>query len=764
MLRGLLGVSEKMTSEQIEARIRDGLAALSIDVDATLPYVLNLLGQRIDKRDGLISSSTGPAESAGVRTRRALRDIIDRQCPRTRVALIIEDLHWIDTASEEILQAICTSTKSGHLFIVTSYRPTYTPRWVGAPDVTDLQLARLTTDEVVGLMSARLATNKLQEGLVQLVVGKSDGNPLFAEELISYLLHRQMIVSTPDGIRLADTVDSAGLPASLENLLMERVDQLDENPRAVIRTASVVGRRFASSVVQEAGALNGSFLHDLAVLETMELVFPEAESTYSDYIFKHALVQDAIYRTLMRSDREKLHRRVGEVIEKRYADTVDEISDVLVHHFEQGRLGNKAVRYMALAGHRALALLSLDEAELRLRQVIEIVEQDPDAVDDEIFAEVLIDMLHLTCWRYNFAEMLTLSQRHLPRIERFGESRQLSRVLQWAGEALICAARFDEAAEVLGRSLAIGEKLDNKECTMFALWDLMWLFSVRPDGQPNDYIEKTGQRVLALAHELDDYYHEALARYLLSADCLQRGHLAEAEKWAQESIEFGHETGYAPAISLGLMFAALCDAMRGCLERALERADEAVARCAGETERAIALGAKGVVLALSGQFDEAVQNLAYVRQVAHDQTFQVLLTYVEIPHGIARVFAGDQGGGIADLTRAIDLFSQWKNARMVAWAHLSLGQIYLHSATSEESPPSEGLQLAKRHLEEAVQIGQSAGTDGNVAEAMFNLGLLAKSMNQIGSAQVHLDEALRVAEPLSWPELVGKIETARAEL
>jgi len=757
------GIEESVSPAEIERCLRTGLEDLGLDAAETLPYLLNLLGQQSGS-GGQTLEPTAAAEVVGVRSRKALRDIIERQCDRSRVALIIEDLHWIDTASEEVLQSICTSPNLKHLLIVASYRPTYTPPWALATNVTSLQLVPLSAASLVDLIKARLDTDELPERLVQLVVDRSDGNPLFAEELTAYLVHKGIITRTEVGIEVDPEFNPAGLPASLENLLMERVDHLDEGPRAVIRVASVVGRRFASSIVQESGDLNGHFSDDLNHLRNQELIFPDVETTYTDHIFKHALVQDAVYRTLLRPDREELHRRVGLVIEENYSDKIDEVSDILAHHFANGRVPSKAARYMALAGHRALKLVSLDEAELRLRQVIEIAEESPDAVDDELFADVLIDLLHLTCWRYDFAEMLDLSQRYLPRVERFGESRQLSRVLQWAGEALICAGRFDEADAALNRALRLGEKLQDKESTMFALWDLMWLCSVRPDDRPNDYIAKTGRIVLEYADELNDYYHHMAVRYLLSVDCLERGHIAEAEKWAQQSLDFGRQTGFGPAVSIGLMFLALCHALHEQFEPARELSEEAIGRSVTDIERALGLAVKGVVLMLQGQFGEARDLLAHVRKVAHEDSFQVLLTSVEIPYGAALVFSGDVKEGLSVLENAIEMFSEWRNARMVAWAHLVLGEIHLHMATSGEDPAVEGLREADRHLWKAVRVGQSAGTDGHVAEAMLNLGLLAKVTKQFKDSKAHLDEARRVAESLGWPELVSKIETARAKL
>ncbi len=279
-----------------------------------------------------------------------------------------------------------------------------------------------------------------------------------------------------------------------------------------------------------------------------------------------------------------------------------------------------------------------------------------------------------------------------------------------------------------------------------------------------DFIAKEGRKVLEYAHDLNDYYHHACARYSLSKDCLERGHIAEAQKWAQESLDFGRQTGFGPAVSLGLMFVALCHALREEFELAHELSEEAIGRSVSEIEHMQCSAVKGAVLTLQGQFDDARDLMARVRKVAHQDSFQVLLTHVEIPYGVALVGSGDVKEGLSALENAIEMFSEWRNARMVAWAHLVLGEIHLRMATSGEDPAEEALREADRYLWNAVRVGRSAGTDGHVAEAMLNLGLLAKATKQFKDSKAHLDEARRVAEPLGWPELVSKIETARAKL
>ena len=207
----------------------------------------------------------------------------------------------------------------------------------------------------------------------QLVLKKAEGNPLFAEEILNYLEDR-------GGLANGTNVDMLDLPVSLENLLMARVDRLDQNSKSLLQAASVIGRVFSGDVAGEVAELGTGTPESMTELQRVGLVQIDEQS--GDYQFKHALLQDAVYGSLLTERREGLHERTAQALEIRHASSIGEITETLAHHYGQTPRAEKAVHYMAEAGAKSLRVYSLPEADLRLRQVVALIETVPDCADD----------------------------------------------------------------------------------------------------------------------------------------------------------------------------------------------------------------------------------------------------------------------------------------------------------------------------------------------------------------------------------------------
>jgi tetratricopeptide (TPR) repeat protein len=331
------------------------------------------------------------------------------------------------------------------------------------------------------------------------------------------------------------------------------------------------------------------------------------------------------------------------------------------------------------------------------------------------------------CWEADFIGMQGIADKYRARLEAAGDSRELSRILAWLGESYLNAARFDEAEKVLDRALKIGEELEDEECIAYAMWDQMWLYMVTPDGRPLDVIETMTKRVLQAAERLKDPYLETLTYFLLSSEGLQRGQATLAAKWAAKLIELGRRRRYAPAQSLGWVYAAFAASLAEDHDKALGDSKLAVGTSHGHFESIMAESAQGVVLLGAGCPVEALSILQRLRREVIESSYLVQLTLIEIPCGVAMVQAGDYAGGVADLdVRAI--------------------------------PAAK--RRARRHLEQAVRYSHDADTPGILAQALADLGLLCKSTGQLPAGRKFLEEARVIAEELGARKLIARIDAA----
>jgi tetratricopeptide (TPR) repeat protein len=253
---------------------------------------------------------------------------------------------------------------------------------------------------------------------------------------------------------------------------------------------------------------------------------------------------------------------------------------------------------------------------------------------------------------------------------------------------------------------------------------------------------------------------------------LQRGHLTAARQWAEKLIDLGKRTGYPPAQSLGWVCAAWAAAFAEDHEQSLVNSELAVSASHGKFERIMADTAQGVVLA-GAERAEGKNVLARVRAEIVGCGYLVQLTAIDIPYGAAIVRAGDYAGGVAHLEQCIATFSTWRNKRMLAWAHLVLGEIYRGLAAKR--PPMRVLRQnarffvgalpgakrrAREHLEAAMRFAQAADTPGLLAQALAGLGFLSAASGQHAESREYLEEARQIADELGAEKLSARIAAA----
>ena len=720
LIRGSLGLNRDADRAVISGALSRALDNLNLDHQKVFPYLLDLLAG-VDPEAP--HTALPASELVGVRTRDALVELIQAWGRGSSPAvLVVEDLHWIDTGSQDVLTAVISTLSTERLLILCSYRPEYIAPWRANPSVVRLRLDRLHDESAIALVKDRLAGKVVADDLIATAVAKAEGNPLFAEEIAAYLAER--------AIRLPGKAPTPDIPSSLENLIMDRVHRLEPEAVQLLQTASVVGRRFAVDLVTDVSELNGKVPSLLAGLVEKGILLPvRSNNTASEdeYSFKHVLMQDALYASLLSGARGAAHEKTGLYLETKAGLKTPEIADLLAHHFTRTKRSDRAVRYLAMAADKSLRLFSLKEALSYLEQALALIERDSTCAHDALIADVLVNRLLVCCWESDFANMVPLGQKYLPRLERLGPSRQLSRVLAWMGEGYLNSERFNEAEQILNRALSIGREINCDESTAYALWDIMWLHLLTPDGRSQDRYFELGDQILTAAKRLNDPYLETLTYYTLCADALQRGFLAEAQTWANRSIALGEGSGYPPALSLGFMSSSFVAAVGGNGSAALELAQKAHDASAGATERVAALCARGLAQLSAGQPVESFGTLQEFNRLIREAGFLGLLVVSEVPEAAARAFAGDPAGAIADLEASIARFRKWRNARIVAWAHLVLGQIYLAAASAEKPCESSSIEKpgslvkAEHHLVEAAAIARVAGVKGFLLQALTTM-------------------------------------------
>jgi predicted ATPase len=292
--------------------------------------------------------------------------------------LVVEDLQWSDSSTFEFLTRYVASAAVGAVFLILTYRPDFTPPSAGRPHVSQLTLKRLAAEPAAAMVNAVSADKPLPREVVAEVVTRADGVPLFIEELTRMMLQSDAIAVRGDGMVLTPPRPAFVIPSTLRDLLTARLDRLSD-AKPLAQLAAVIGREFSYRLLRAISPLSKPLLKDhLRRLLEAELLEEETVAAEGTYRFKHHLIQEVAYASLLRGKCEEYHQRIAQVLETQFQDTVRDRPEIIAHHYTAGVSPERAIGYWRQAGEFALKRSAGLEAVAHLRRGLELVAGLPD--------------------------------------------------------------------------------------------------------------------------------------------------------------------------------------------------------------------------------------------------------------------------------------------------------------------------------------------------------------------------------------------------
>jgi DNA-binding NtrC family response regulator/tetratricopeptide (TPR) repeat protein len=336
LLRGNCGITELDSPETIRAKVRVALKEVGMDPEEGAPYLLHLLGVK-DGTSGLAGFSP---EVINARTFETLRQMSLHGSRRRPIVLAVEDLHWIDKTSEEYLASLVESFAGVPILFIATYRPGYRPAWMEKSYVTQIALPPLSPQESLAVIQS-LPSGEVPDHLAQLILAKAQGNPFFLEELTRTV-----------GAR-GGTDTAVGVPDTIHEVLLARIERLPVLPRQLLQTASVLGREVSLGLLAAIWEGSGDPRRHLRELVLSEFLYEQSGLEEPLYVFKHPLIQEVVYDTLAEEQRRRWHTTAGRALETLYAGRTDEVVEILAFHFGQTPEAEKAVDYAIRAAEKA---------------------------------------------------------------------------------------------------------------------------------------------------------------------------------------------------------------------------------------------------------------------------------------------------------------------------------------------------------------------------------------------------------------------------
>ena len=743
-------------------KLEDFLAQYGLPLWEAVPLFATLLSLPLPAEYAPLPLS--PAQQKQ-KTLHALLTILLRIAAQQPVLFVMEDLHWVDPSTLELLSLLVDQGPTARILALLTFRPDFSPPWTGRSHLTQVTLHRLTRPQAAEMI-LRVAHHKtLPSEVVAQIVAKTDGVPLFVEELTKMVLESGLLHEREEGYALTGPLPPLAIPATLHDSLMARLDRL-AMVKALAQLGATLGREFSYALLHAVSLWDEETLQQgLHQLVEAEFVYQRGMPPHATYIFKHALVQDAAYQSLLRSARQQYHQRILQVLEAQFPETAATTPELLAYHAQHGERWDQAVTYFRQAGEQAVARSAYREAVAAFEQVLVAMQHLPESREA---LEQAIDLrLALRSALYPLGEpekILVCLQEAQARAEALGDSRRLGGVAAHLLAHFVQMCEPDRALASGQRAMAIATTLGDVGLTVVTQYLLGALY--RNVGAYHRAIELFQQCVGNLHSEL---LHERFSlpglvsvqsRSFLVTCLAECGAFIEGRGPAEEGVRIAEAANH-PYSRTHIYWSVGFRALRqgdlpqaiSALERALALAQEAHLRLWG----LIVAAALGAAYTLAGRTTEALPLLeqTVAQTVAIRYMWDHALWVVWL--GEAYLLAGQLDEASTQAQYALE-FSRAHQARgHEAYALRLLGDIARH----RDPPDSE---LAEVHYRQALALAEELGMRPLQAHCHRGRGMLYAATGQREQARTALSTAIEMYQAMDMTFWLPQAEAALAQV
>jgi tetratricopeptide (TPR) repeat protein len=710
-----------------------------------LPALSYLLGVETDTTADWLAHAPEEIKRA---TFSAVLDFYQSLADATPLLMEFEDVHWCDPTTLEVISHFIEQLKTKRWLLLLSFRPDYKPPFQSMSHVTSLSLNRFRRAEVINLVNAMTGGKTLPRRLLEQIVERADGIPLYAEELTQMVLESGWVEDVDGRYRMSGANMEQAIPASLQDSLMARLDR-SPSAKEIAQIAATIGRRFSHDLLRHVSGYRDAQLRGaLDQLLDAELIYCEGSSTQASYEFKHALVQDAAYQSLLKTAQHECHRRIAHALEEHMPDVCSNEPESLGYHYAAGGEHARAFPFFVTAAERALASSASLEAINHLENALAALAKTPhsDARDAQEF-ELLV-MLAVPQ-----AAALGYSHEHVNR--SYERARELARdqhdnfaifpVTYGLMRYHLLGARYAKAIEH-GENLAEMARATGSRLIMAAGYRAKGAASFYC-GEPHAALDALSnviesgmtdeERAEALKFDVVDIKVAALG--YASWAHWQLGHADTARRVSDEAMTTAKQTGHPFSTAFAICFASWTHAFCGDLQRALDLSQEAFVLSKRHGFQ-FWIGWTEVIAAwsrahLCGAYDVGVEKLSAGIADWKDTRSRLGLSYFLYLQADLLAANGehDKALGILDEARS---FCDETNERFWLPELLRLRGEILFAQTSENGGQSEAL------FQSAAAIAGECGSVALQSRALTSLTGLQHKLRGCSDAAPKLEKLL----------------------
>ena len=756
LIKSYCQIQDRDDGRKIREKLTGKVLTLDRALQPTLPAFLALLDVPVD--DSQWHALDPPQRRQ--RTLEAIKRLLLRESQVQPLLLVFEDLHWIDSETQALLDSLVESLPTARLLLLVNYRPEYRHGWGNKTYYSQLRIDPLPPASAEELLDSLLGDNIGLLPLKRVLIQRTEGNPFFLEESVRTLAETQVLAGERGSYRLTKTVESVQVPATVQAVLAARIDRLSSEEKRLLQSASVVGENVPLTLLQAVVEMpEDEFRRNLARLQAAEFLYETNLFPDLEYTFKHGLTYQVAYNSLLQDRRKALHARIVEAIETLYRNRAVEHVERLAHHSLRAEAWDKAVTFLHQAAIKAAGRSAHREAVTYFEQALETLRHLPQR---RASLELAIDLrLELR------PSLLTLGEHerivgHLNQAETLarglGDKRRLGRMFADMCAYFIREGEHQRAVNTGEEALVIARDLGDLGFQILAQDRLARVYALLGDYRRAIRLSE-GSMALLEGKPVDERFGmtgvAAVVTRLPRATCLtELGELAEAIVWAEEAVRIAETVRDPFSLVAAYSHVSYPYLVRGDLEKAVPMLEHSLDICRS-AHVAVFLSWVSAELGYAylnlGRNTEALLMLEQaIKGRGAGITFGFHFSWLS--EAYLQVGRWDDASEVG--RRAVDRARQFKERGHEAWALRLIGEI-----AAQKDPPDVG--KAEEHYRKAMALADELGMRPLVAHCQVGLGKLYRRSGDLQLAKEHLINGVAMMREMQmglW------LERAEAEL
>ena len=679
--------------------------------------------------------------------------------------LVFEDLHWIDSETQALLDSLVESLPTTRILLLVNYRPEYQHGWGSKTYYTQLRLDPLPPVSADEFLQALLGDNPSLAPLKQLLIVRTEGNPFFLEESVRTLVETGVLVGERGAYRLAQALSTIQVPATVQAVLAARIDRLPPEEKRLLQTAAVIGTEVPLLLLQAIAELPEAVLHSgLAHLQAAEFLYETRLFPEREYTFKHALTHEVAYSTLLQERRHALHAQIVDALEALAPDRLAEQVERLAHHALRGEVWDKALAYCRQAGEKALGRSAHHEAVASFEQALSALSHLPEQRDTlEQAIDLRLALRTALAPSGDFGRVLAVLHEAETLAEALDDPRRLGQVFRFLSAHCRVMGMYDQALAAAQRTLALATAGESVILQALAHLQLGLAYQVQGDyRRAITCLEQTMASFDGAQHREGFgavYLPSVNSRSLLARCHAELGMFAAGSAFGEEGLQIAEAVTHPRVSWWPLRGGSAGPPPRGPGQRpppAGAGHGHLSGRGASNYFPWVA-AALGEAYTLGGRVADAVPLLtqAIEQTIALDVVGNQALCRLSL--GEAQMLAGRLEEAQALAERALALAHEHQERGHQAYALRLLGEI-----AAQREPPER--TLAQAHYREALTLAEELGMRPLQAHCHRGLGMLYATTGQREQARTALSTAIDMYRAMEMAFWLPQAEAALAQV